>query len=553
MTRPLASIAGPLRQPVFRRIWTASLFSNLGQQVQAVAAAWTMVQLGSGPGMVALVQTATMLPIVLIALPAGAIADMYDRRKAAIVALLIAASGAALLLAFTFAERLSPPVLLAGCFIVGCGSALFSPAWQASVTEQVGREAMPAAVARYGVSANLARSVGPAVGGIIVATVGAAAAFTVNVLLYGPIIVALLMWRRVHVPPRLPPEGIGHAIRSGLRYVGYSPPIRRVLARALLASVGAAGIYAMAPLVASELLHGGASVYGALLGSFGAGAVSAILIVGPLRDRLSAQQAMACCGVATGSAIVAMALSPLLVLTAAAMFVAGGSWMVCMAVSNVAVQLSAPRWVAGRALATFQATVACGLALGAWGWGRLATEIGIAPTLLAAGALMLVSPLLGLLIPLTDVRGVDNESVPVEREPEVAMALTGRSGPIVIERDYDVPEHSAREFYSLMMQVQRVRERNGAYGVTLSRDIADPVRWVQRYHYPTWHDYLRARDRPTQTERNLGLQVAALLVEGSGVGYRRMLERPFGSVRWTDATPDRDGAVLQLPTGDGGS
>lgn len=543
---PPAGIRAPLAVPVFRRVWAASLFSNLGQQMLAVTAAWTMVQMRASPGLVAGVQAATMLPVMLLALPGGAIADMYDKRKAAIAALLIAAAGAIYLVLVSLAGLLTPQLLLAGCFIVGCGVALFSPAWQSSVSEQVDRAVLPAAVALYSVSANLARSVGPAIGGILIASTGRSVSFAITTVLYLPIILALLSWRRVAAPPRLPPEGVVRAVRSGLRYVRFSAVIRRLLTRSGIAAFGAAAVYALLPLVARELLASGARTYGILLGAFGVGAVSAIFLVQRSNTLLSPRQAAATYAATMGGAILVMAASRTVSLTAVASFVAGGTWMLTTSLYNVGVQTSTPRWVSGRALASFQAVVAGGLALGAIAWGGLAGEIGVVRALLVAGGLLVVSPLAELVAPMPARPEDGNESIPADNEPDVAMAISGRSGPIAVEVEYLVDESDARRFYDLMQQQQRVLERNGAYEVTLARDLADPKVWLRRSHYPTWHDYLRARDRPTRAERELTADALALLIDNTEPRVRRRLERPFGSVRWTDTTRD---AGLGFPPG----
>src|SRR6476620_12015668 len=207
-------VAAPLRHAVFRRIWLASLLSNLGLLIQAVGAAWAMTQMTSSADKVALVQTALMLPIMLIAMPAGAIADMHDRRVVAMVSLGIALAGATTLTVLAWFGLVTPNILLALCFVVGSGMALFGPAWQASVSEQVPAETLPSAVALNGISYNIARSFGPAVGGIVVATAGAVAAFAVNAVLYLPLMVVLFLWNRTHESSRLPRQRLTRAMVS---------------------------------------------------------------------------------------------------------------------------------------------------------------------------------------------------------------------------------------------------------------------------------------------------------------------------------------------------
>ncbi len=538
LAKPLSGVALPLQQRTFRRIWVASLFSNLGQQMQAVASAWAMLQLSHAPVLVAMVQTASMLPIMLLAVPAGAIADMYDRRKVAMAALTLSLTGALMLATFAVTGLLAPPLILMCCFIVGAGVAIYSPAWQASAPEVVGVEAVPAAVALYSLSSNVARSVGPAIGGILVATAGVVFAFLANAALYVPILTALYLWKRRAEPPRLPPERLDRAMISGLRYVRHAPPIRRVLVRTFVTAVGGAAVYSMMPLIARGLLHGGPGTYGMLLGAFGVGAVTAALNIGVIREMMSAERVACLCSITIGAALAIASLSRSTLLTALVMLFAGGGWMVSISLFNVSVQLSSPRWVAGRALATYQAATAAGLAGGSWLWGHVAQAHGVEGALLAAAALMLAAPVLGVWLRLPSAEAAGDQSLSSTQDPVVQLEITGRSGPVVIEVEYVVDPASAREFYHLIRQVQRSRERNGAFGVSIARDVTTPSIWVERFQYPTWHDYLRARDRPTAADRDLRDRTHVYHSADHPPRVRRLLERPFGSVRWSEDVPD---------------
>jgi MFS family permease len=535
--RSADGITAPLRYTVFRRIWLASLLSNLGILIQGVGAAWAMTQMASSADKVALVQTALMLPVMLISMPAGAIADMHDRRVVSMISLAIALSGATALTVLTWIGLLQPNLLLALCFVVGSGMALFGPAWQSSVSEQVPSETLPAAVALNGISYNIARSFGPAIGGVVVATAGAVAAFAANAVLYVPLLVVLFLWKRVHEPSRLPREKLNRAMVSGVRYIANSPSIKIVLARTFVTGLIGGSLSALMPLVARDLLHGGAQTYGIILGAFGMGAIIGALNIGEIRKRLSGESAVRACTLSMGGAIAAVALSREPVLTAAALVVAGSVWMLAVALFNIGVQLSAPRWVAGRSLAAFQAAISGGIAIGSWGWGHLTDFYGVETALLVAAGLMLLSPLLGLLLPMPRVGARDEDAEDLV-DPEVKLMLTGRMGPLVVEIEYRVAQDNARAFHNVMQDVQLSRQRNGAYGWSIARDIADPELWTERYHCPTWLDYLRQRNRSTQSERALHQEAMAFHIGPDPVRIRRMLERPFGSVRKEDA-PDR--------------
>jgi MFS family permease len=540
----------PLRERSFRLIWSASILSNFGQLIQGVGAAWEMTRLTSSPSMVALVQTALMLPLMLVAVPAGAMADMFDRRRIAIVGLTFATLCAATLTTIAFFDLTTPWVLLIFSSLIGVGVALYGPAWQASVSEQVKPEQLPAAVGLAAVSYNIARSFGPAVGGLIVLAAGATAAFAVNALFYLPLLLAFVAWRRVHVPARLPPERIDRAIISGARYAIHSPPIRIVLIRAFLFGLTGASIAALTPLVARNLLSGDASTYGLLLGANGVGAVVGALIVSPVRNRFKAEHAVSLCAIVGSMMILLIALSHDVWLTGVVMAVAGTAFMLNIALLNVGVQLSAPRWVTARAIALFQASLTGGIALGALLWGQAAADWGVGNALLVSGIALAVTPFIGLALPMPPVSTTDVEMVEHSQEPEVALAITARSGPIVIEIDYRVDPTTARDFYDVMLKMQRTRLRNGAFDWSLSRDIADPALWTERFHCPTWADYLRMRSRFTHSDRELQNRANAFhTAENIGPRVRRRLERPVGSVRWRAETPDpsRDPINIYTP------
>jgi MFS family permease len=547
------SITAPLRHSVFRRIWSAGLLSNLGLLIGGVGASWAMTQMTPSADKVALVQTAVLLPVMLIAMAAGAIADMHDRRVVGMVALAISLSGAIALTVLSWFNLMTPNILLALCFVIGTGMALFSPAWQSSVSEQVPAETLPAAVALNGISFNIARSFGPAIGGIVVATAGSVAAFAANAVFYLPLLVVLFLWDRVSEPSRLPRERLNRAMISGVRYISNSPAIRIVLTRTVVTGMIGGSVSALMPLVARDLLHGNAQTYGTMLGAFGVGAVIGALNLTRIRKRMSGEAAVRACAALMACAAVTVALSNHPVLTAAALVVYGAVWMLAVTLFNIGVQLSAPRWVAGRSVAAFQASISGGIAIGSWGWGRLTDAAGVETALLISAALMFASPLLGrwLKMPPVDAR---TEAAELLADPEVRLPLTGRSGPLVVEIEYRVDQENARAFHNVMQEVQLSRQRNGAYGWSIARDIADPELWTERYHCPTWLDYLRQRNRSTQSERALHQRARDFHLGPDPVRVRRMLERPFGSVRWKEDTPDRAASeVLPVATAAGSS
>ena len=536
----------PLRERTYRRIWSASVLSNFGQLILGVGAAWEMTRLTTSASLVALVQTALMLPLMLVSVPAGAIADMYDRRKIALVGLSFATLCAAVLTTLAFNGLTTPWVLLAFCSLIGAGVALYSPAWGASIPEQVTPEHLPAAIALGSISYNVARSFGPAVGGVIVLAAGAPAAFLTNSLAYLPLLTAFLLWRRKQIAPRLPPERIDRAIVAGARYALHSSPVRATMVRAFSFGLAGAAGSALVPLVARDLLKGNASTYGLLLGCSGVGAVAGALLVSKARERLTPEQAFRLCACVSGLMVMVIGITHVRMLTAAAMVIAGMVNMLSIALLNVGVQLSVPRWVAGRALAGFQASLTGGIALGAWMWGHLAAQRGIEIAFLASGVSLILTPLIGLLLPMRHMSPADVQMIEVGADPDVALAITPRSGPIAIEIDYRVHPGDARQFYGVMLKLQRARQRNGAFQWSLARDLSDLELWTERYHLPTWLDYSRLRSRFTHADRALQEAADAFNVAGAGKRVRRRLERPLGSVRWRADTPDSQGDTLNV-------
>lgn len=537
MTNIAPGALAPLRLPLFRKIWLASLLSNLGLMIQGVGAAWAMTTLTDRADMVALVQTALLLPIMLFAMPAGALADMFDRRLVGLAAATLSLFAGTLMTVIVFAGWLSPVTILCMTFLVGAGMALFGPAWQASVGEQVPPPLLPSAIALTSISYNVARSFGPAIGGLIVAAAGAGAAFMMNALLYLPLIIVLYSWKRLRAEPRLPPERIDRAIISGLRYVANAPPIRTVVIRSVLTGLAGASVPALMPLIARHILHGNATLYGIMLGAFGVGAVVGASQLSTFRQRFSTETLVRWCTLLCGLAILVISFSTSTALTLLFLGITGAAWMMVQTCFNVAIQLAAPRWVTGRALAAYHASITGGMAIGSWVWGNVAGDFGTIPALAISGMIFCLLPAVGLLLRIPDMSKEDGEREAM-MEPNVALQLTGRSGPIILEIDYVVPAADARRFYSVMLKLQQIRQRNGGYGWSISRNLSADDRWTERYHCPTWYDYLRMRDRMTIVEATVMEEAMNFMPPGTSLEIRRYLERPFGSVRWKDDTPD---------------
>ncbi len=518
----------PFSIPIFRAIWLASLVSNFGGLIQSVGASWTMTSMGASPEMIALVQTSVSLPIMLLSLVAGAVADNLDRRKVMLTAqgFMLVASLALSLTAWS--GGLSPWLLLSLTFLIGCGTAMNSPAWQASVGDMVPRASLPSAVALNSMGFNIARSVGPALGGAIVAFGGAAAAFLLNALSYLGMIGVLARWKP-DVPPRiLPRERLVVAMGAGLRYVALSPHIVRVIFRVALFGVAASAVPAMMPLVARDVIHGGAIIYGVLLGFFGLGAVGGALFSRWLRQRLSVEAVVRVASLAVAAGAATTGVSPFLPVTLLALAVAGAGWVIALSTFNVSVQLASPRWVVARTLAIYQTVAFGALAGGSWLCGVLAGDHGPVFALHVAAGLQFVGIIVGLFLPLADMQEANLDLADRWREPETNVPIEPRSGPIVITIEHRVALENVPAFLEAMNERRRIRRRDGARGWTLLRDLGDPHLWVERYHVPTWLDYVRHNQRRTLADTPNSEDLRALRIDDDEPVVRRMIERQTG-------------------------
>ncbi len=529
-----ASALAPLRYGTFRAIWFASLASNFGGLVQAVGAAWMMTSITRSENMVALVQASTTLPIMLFSLAAGAVADSFDRRVVMLAAQLFMVVVSAGLALTAWLDLLNPWSLLGFTFLIGCGTALNNPAWQASVGDMVPRADLPAAVALNSVGFNLTRSVGPAIGGLIVATAGAAAAFAVNALSYLGLIGVLYFWKPALPVSTLPRERLGAAMGAGLRYVAMSPNIAKVLLRSFLFGLTSVAVLALLPLVARHQVQGGPLVYGALLGAYGIGAVGGAFLGSRLRERLSSENIvrLAFAGFAACSTI--LALSPTAWLSGAGVMIGGASWVLALALFNVTVQLSTPRWVVGRALALYQTAAFGGMAVGSWLWGSVAEAQGTPTALLVAAAACLAGGAVGLRLPLPARAELDLDPLNRWSEPQVGIDLKPRSGPISILIEYLIDEAEVPEFLAAMAERQRIRIRDGARHWSLMRDLENPMLWLESYQTPTWVEYVRHNQRRTKADAAVGDRIHELH-RGPGLPHvQRRIVRP---ARWTADEP----------------
>lgn len=539
--RPTAfrsSTLEPLKQPVFRSLWIATLISNLGGLIQGVAAGWTMTRLTDSHNMVALVQASTTLPVMLFSIASGALADNFDRRSVMLIAQILMMVVSAILAVLTFMELLSPWLLLALTFLIGCGTALHNPSWQASMGDIVPRKDLPDAVSLNSMSFNLMRSVGPALGGLIVAAAGVAVAFLVNALSYVALIIALFRWNPVRAPSQLPRESIGAAMSAGLRYVAMSPNLMTVMARGLLFGAGAVAVLALLPSVAAEYVGGSAIIYGTLLGCFGFGAIIGALLNARIRASYSNEAIVRGACIVFALSAIGLGASRNVLLSHFCLVPAGACWVLTLSLLNVSVQLSTPRWVVGRALAIYQTAVFGGMAGGSWLWGVSADSLTPGYALYLSSAVLLACAAVGFRFALPAFSSQDLNPLNTFNEPALRLNLRGRSGPIMVMVEYQIAQEDVPEYLKAMAERRRTRIRDGARQWSLLRDLERPEIWIEAYHVPTWTEYVRHNLRRTVADAAVS-QALRKLHRGDGPPrVTRMIERQTVPLR--DDTPIRD-------------
>lgn len=520
-----SSLTAPLRSPTFRALWSATLVSNLGGLIQAVGAGWMMTLISSSDDMVALVQAATTLPIMIFSLAAGALADSVDRRRIMLTAQVLMMLVSTALAAFAFAGVMTPWLLLAFTFLIGCGTALHNPSWQASMGDVVPREDIPGAVTLNSMAFNLMRSVGPALGGLIVATGGAAFAFGLNALSYLPLVAALFLWKRPRIPAGLPREAFGGAMSAGLRYVAMSPNLIKVMFRAFAFGLAAVSVLALLPLVARDLIGGSALTYGVLLGSFGVGAIGGAFLNTALRARFDNETLARSAFVVFGLGVALLSISRTTWLTCLALLPAGACWVIALSMFNVTVQLSTPRWVVGRALSLYQTATFGGMAAGSWLWGVVAETNGPSMALAISAVALAAGAAIGLRYPLPEFGSLNLDPLDQFREPRLKLDLKPRSGPIMVMVDYEIAQKDVPEFLSVMTHRRRIRIRDGARQWALLRDLENPDIWTESYHVPTWVEYIRHNQRRTQADAEVWQHLSTLHKGAERPRVHRMIER----------------------------
>ena len=487
-----------MRSPTFRNLLIANVVSDVGTFMQNVGAAWLMVSLNAGPLYVALTQTASALPFFLLALPAGAIGDIVDRRKLILYAEIWMVVVAALLAGLTIGGLTSPLVLLILTFALASGDAFESPTWRAVLPELVEKEDLAAASALNGIEFNFARAVGPALAGAVVVLAGVGAAFLINTVSFAGVLFVVARWKRSAVKRATPPETVAGATRAAIRYVRYSPEIRILLARSGMVMFFASGLLALLPSIARQA-SGSSIGYGLLLGAFGCGAVFGALVLQRVRSRFPADVVISSGIALFGLASIAAGILRATWSLAPVMLAAGAAWVSFLSIFNVQLLNRAPDWVRARVLAVallvFQGAVAGGSAV----WGTLAVHIGIGQALLWAGAGAIVSAVSTLFLRVSDV---SPDLTPWDhwRLPPVKVDPDGQ---VLVTIEYDVSPDRESEFLEAMREYGRVRLRDGASRWGISRDLEASDRYLETFIVPSWEEHMRQHDRLTLADSEL--------------------------------------------------
>jgi len=513
-----------LRHPPFRALWQSGTVYFLCNFMQTMAAAWMMVELSGSSFLAALVQTAVFMPMFLLSLPAGVLADTTDRRRLMFGALCVQAATAALLALLAFVGIAGPATVLFFIFVAGCCTAVLSPAWNSTIADTMPRDELPQAITAMSIAYNAARAVGPALAGVVFSLIGGAWNFVAAVFGALFLLQAVRRWPpQPHPPSRLPPERLWGGMLAGLRFARHSDAVLAQLVRTVAYSSAGSALWALLPIIGPHQLSLGAAGVGLLMGCMGAGAVGAGLVLGRLRASAGLEGLISGGCIAYAFSMVVSAWSKQWWLTYPALVLAGAAWMAVMATFNTATQTSSPQWVQARALAMHTLSALGSFAIGSAFWGALSDIAGLGFALSSAALCMLGGLLLTRPFPLrmgeaqdvTLATRWDDFFVADEPEPD--------AGPVAVEIGYRIrAEHSAA-FLNALTQLRAPRRRDGATFWRVYRDLADPSRYVERFIVTSWADYLHQRARTTLADQELETRVRAFLLPGEAVTMQHFL------------------------------
>jgi MFS family permease len=497
-----AGTFSPLRHRLFAVIWVATVLGNIGTFMRDVSSAWLVTELSASPASVAMIQAAGTLPFFLLAIPAGVLSDILDRRRLLIALQVVLGSVSSLLAVLAWTGAVSVESLIVLTFLGGVGAALATPAWQAITPELVPRSDLKGAVALNSLGINIARSIGPALGGFLLAVLGAAAVYGLDVLTYVVVGGALLWWRREADADDGLRENFGGALRAGLRYARASRDLHRILWRAVLFFAFASAVWALLPIVARQEIGRGPSFYGLLLGSVGAGAIAGAILLPRARARLGQDRLVLAATLVTAGATALLALTNAEIVAIVATFVLGTAWIAMLTTLNSTMQAILPNWIRGRGLAIYLTAFNGAMAAGSLGWGFLAQEIGTDATLIAAGLSLIVVGVIAHRAPLPTGEG---DLTPSLHWPEPAMAepIAHDRGPVMVMVTYRILQADRAAFFAALERLSEERWRDGAYAWGISEDAANPERIVEWFFVESWAEHLRQHRRISKADADI--------------------------------------------------
>ncbi|MBX7435232.1 MFS transporter [Mycobacterium sp. Y57] len=517
---PSTSTWAPLRSPVFRALWIAQTVSNLGTWMQTVGAQWMLVGDPRAAVLVPLVQTATTLPVMLLALPSGVLADLIDRRRLLIATQAAMAAGVGLLAALTGAGLTTPAVLLTLLFLIGCGQALTAPAWQAIQPDLVPPEQIPSAAALGGLSMNGARAIGPAIAGALVSLTGPTWVFALNALSFVGIVVVLIVWRRPAVEQTFPSERALAALSAGGRFIRSSLVVRRILLRTALFIAPASALWGLLPVIAKDQLGLSSAGYGLLLGALGVGAVLGAFALSRLRLRFGQNSLLTIGAVGFAGATAVLALVHSFVVVLLALIVGGAAWLLSLSTLNASMQLSLPAWVRARGLSVYQLIFMGGQALGSLVWGLLAGATSTVTSLLVGAALLVVCALSSVWWPLHAKTGA-LDLTPSSHWPEPTLVFEPEplDGPVLVSTFYRVAPDNEQAFLAAMAVLGRSRQRTGASQWRLFRSVEQESTFVETFLVRSWGEHMHQHHTRLTGQDQLIEQNVEQYAEGTPVSH----------------------------------
>lgn len=498
---PKVTLWTPFAYSVFRAIWIAGMVSNVGTWMQNVAGVWLVTTLTTSALLVALMQTATSLPAFLLSMPAGAMADLVDRRRLLLFTQGFMSVVALGLGALTLTNGISAYGVLGFTFLLGMGAALNAPIWQSIATELVPRAALGSAITLNGVSNNIARAIGPAIGGAIIAYYSAGWVFVLNGVSFLGTWAVVYFWKRQPTVTNGPAENFIGALRAGLRYVQYSPAIYGVLVRTFAFAFGAAAMWGLVSVVVARRLHLSSGHYGVMLSWLGAGAVTGAVLMGRAGSRLSFNQRVLLGVLAFVGTNLALALVSQIYVLYAVMFLSGIAWLMVMTSFSTTVQLSVPKWVQARVISVYMLVFQAGLSVGSLVWGELADHLSLQTSLLAAAGWMLASTLLALPFPMRSAEGLNLDPAEHWPDPATEGPVDPDDGPVLVMIEYQVAPTDWAAFHQAAEQLTRLRLRDGALRAGVFADVAVPTRISEFFYVATWGEHQRQHHRFTREDQ----------------------------------------------------